>query len=279
LKTLLCNEVIRQLDFAAQCELAASLGYDGLEVAPFTLGENPQQLGSGERARLRSAASDAGIGICGLHWLLVTPAGLSITTADTAVRKRTLDVMRGLVELCADLGGKFLVHGSPAQRELDPADPQGSRERARELFAAVADDAAAAGVRYCLEPLSREETGYLNTVAEAAALAQSIGNPALCTMLDCRAARLTEADDIPTLLERWLPTGLIGHVHLNDRNRRAPGQGSDTFGEVLAALRRLDYSGALGVEPFVYEPDGPTTAAVAAGYLRGISEAAAGRIA
>ena len=69
-----------------------------------------------ERAGVRRACADAGVAVSGLHWLLVAPKGLSITTADRAVRERTLDVMRRLVELCADLGGAYLVHGSPAQR-------------------------------------------------------------------------------------------------------------------------------------------------------------------
>ena len=35
------------------------------------------------------------------------------------------------------------------------------------------------------------------------------------------------------------------------------------------------YSGNAAIEPFVYEPDGPTCAARAIGYVRGLQEAAA----
>ena len=35
----LCNEVIRDMEFAAQCAFAAAVGYEALEVAPFTLSE------------------------------------------------------------------------------------------------------------------------------------------------------------------------------------------------------------------------------------------------
>jgi hypothetical protein len=37
----LCNEVLYELDFAAQCALAKGGGYDGLEIAPLTLAEAP----------------------------------------------------------------------------------------------------------------------------------------------------------------------------------------------------------------------------------------------
>jgi D-psicose/D-tagatose/L-ribulose 3-epimerase len=72
--------------------------------------------------------------------------------------------------------------------------------------------------------------------------------------------------------DRWLPTGLVAHVQANDQNRRGPGEGTDRFAPVLAALLRQRYAGDVGVEPFVYHPDGPATAARAIGYLRGILE-------
>ena len=266
----LCNEVVRELDFNAQCELAASLGYAGLEIAPFTLSPEPHELPASQRTRLRDALAGHGLQAGGLHWLLLAPEGLSITSDDESVRARTLQVMCGLIELCADLGGKVLVHGSPRQREPLPGDPEGSRERAIEAFAAAGEHAARHGVTYLIEPLSRLETPFINSIAEAAAIVDLVGSPGLSAMLDCRAARLSEADDVVTLLKRWLPGGYVRHVHLNDVNSRAPGQGDDTFAEVLACLQELDYQGGLGVEPFIYEPDGPATARAAAEYLQNL---------
>ncbi|HSA79518.1 MAG TPA: sugar phosphate isomerase/epimerase family protein [Geminicoccaceae bacterium] len=274
----LCNEVVRTLDFRAQCALARALGYDGLELAPFTLGPEPHRLAASRRAELRRVADDQGLRITGLHWLLVTPDGLSITSRDEGIRARTVDVMRRLIELCADLGGTVLVHGSPQQRPLEPGDSRDvALARAAECFAAVAADAEEARVTYCIEPLAPAETRLINTVAEAASIVEQTGSPALCTMIDTCAAGQSEAQPIPELIERWLPTGLIAHIHLNDPNRHAPGQGDLRFGPILAALEDHGYAGICSVEPFVYEPDGPGCAARAIGYLRGLEEALARR--
>lgn len=270
MRLALCNEVIRDLPFQRQCALAAGLGYAGLEVAPFTLdAEAPHLLSPARRAELRRMAADAGIAITGLHWLLVAPSGLSITTEHAATRARTLDAMRRLVALSAELGGGTLVHGSPAQRRVEAP---GDAARAEEAMALAGAWAAEHGVTYCLEPLAPRETNWATTVAEAAAIVRRIGNPALRTMLDVCAAGGGEAEPAAALLDRWLPTGLLAHVHLNDRNRRAPGQGTDRFGPILAALRRHGYGGACGVEPFEYLPDGPSCAARAIGYLEGAME-------
>ena len=109
----LCNEVIGGLSFGRECEIAAVLGYDGLEIAPMTLADDPTRLSDARIAELRRAASGAGIAITGLHYVLRAPAGLSITWAANAVREHTISVMRALCGLCAELGGKIVVHGSP----------------------------------------------------------------------------------------------------------------------------------------------------------------------
>ncbi len=262
------------MPFEAQCDYAARLGYAGLEVAPFTLSDEPHRLGAEPRARARRAAEAAGVRITGLHWLLVKPEGLSITTPDAEVRARTRGVLEGLIDLCAELGGSVMVHGSPAQRRIGDSAPDDARERALETFAAIAERAEAADVVYCLEPLSRHEADFVNTVAEAVALAEAIGRPKhFRTMIDTSAAGLTEEESVPDLIRRWVPTGWIGHVQLNDTNRRAPGQGDDDFAAILGALQDVGFDGIPAVEPFVYEPDGPATAACAIGYLQGLAEA------
>jgi sugar phosphate isomerase/epimerase len=271
----LCNEVIAALPFPQQCVYARTLGYDGLEIAPMTLAEEPHLLTADARAAVRRAAEDAGIALTGLHYLLRAPQGLSITSADASQRARTVDVMRRLCDLAADLGARVLVHGSPDQRKLDPGDEADGRERAADCFAAVAPAAEHAGVTYCIEPLSRSQTGCVNTVAEAAEIVRRIDSPAVRTMIDCSSAGATEAESIPELVRRWMPTGLIAHVHLNDPNRRGPGEGELAFGPILAALRETGYPGLAAIEPFVYQPDGPACAARAIGYVRGLMESAA----
>ena len=274
MRIALCNEVIAPMPFPRQCEYAAKLGYDGLEVAPYTLTEEPHRMGAAQVAAARSAAEDCGVAVTGLHWLLVKPAGLSISARDDATRRRTIDVMLALVDLCAALGGRYLVHGSPQQRRVEPGETRAAAlARVKECFAAVAERAQKAGVVYCIEPLSAEHTPLINTLEEAAALVGDINAPSLKSMLDCSAAGRMEKEPLGALVDRWLPGGLIAHVQVNDRNRRGPGQGEQRFAPLFAALKRHGYGGDVAVEPFDYVPDGPGAAARAIGYIRGILEA------
>jgi D-psicose/D-tagatose/L-ribulose 3-epimerase len=276
MRIALCNEVLAGMPLERQCEYAAGLGYDGLEIAPFTLSASPEKISAAEAAKIRATVEASGLVVTGLHWLLVKPDGLSLTDPDATVRAATIEVMVHLTALCAELGGAVLVHGSPKQRQIAPGETHATAlARLQDGLTQVASAAAKAGVVYCIEPLSRRETALVNTVAEAAELVRSIDHPNLRTMIDCSAAGLTETDSVPSLIDRWLPTGLIAHIQVNDPNRRGPGQGEMKFAPILKALKRHNYAGTIAVEPFDYVPDGPGVAAFSAGYLCGLREALA----
>jgi sugar phosphate isomerase/epimerase len=66
MRIALCNEVIAPMPFPRQCEYAAKLGYDGLEIAPYTLSDEPQRLGSSRRrARPRRTRASPSPGCTG----------------------------------------------------------------------------------------------------------------------------------------------------------------------------------------------------------------------
>ncbi len=272
MKISLCNEVLAGNDFARQCELAKQMGYDGLEVAPVTLSEEPHLLSAERRKEIRSIAEDHGVPVSGLHYLMVAPKGLSITAQDAAIRTRTIDVIRRLIGLAHDLGGKVIVHGSPQHRRLEPGHEADGRRYGVECWAAIAKDAQAADITYCIEALHQPDANFVNTVEDAAAIVRQIDNPAVRTMIDCSAATIWEKQSVSDLIRQWMPTGLIAHIHFNDPNRRGPGDGTLTFGPILTALRETGYAGNASIEPFIYIPDGATCAARNIGYMRGVMD-------
>ena len=272
MKFSLCNEVLADVPLAEQCRLAAAMGYSGLEIAPYTLAPDPTRMTDRQIVEARSIVADHGLEVTGLHWLLVSPEGLSITASDPEVHRRTADALAALVDLCAGLGGRVLIHGSPKQRRLG-TDPERARAVALAHLAAAGARARAAGMVYCIEPISSDEADFVTSLAEAAVLVEAAGEPGLRTMIDTGHALRGEAVPLADLAAQWLPTGLIAHVQFNDSNRRGPGQGSDRLAPFMRALLAADWPHSPAVEPFVYVPDGATTAAAALGYLNGLLEA------
>lgn len=272
MKISLCNEVIATLSFEEQCKFIRATSYDGIEIAPFTLGEEPHKLSSSKKKEVKKIAADYGVPITSLHYLMIAPKGLSITSSDKFVRDLSTDVMCRLCDLAAELGAKLLIHGSPNQRLLEPGKESEQTKYGIECFAKAADAAARNKVVYLLEPMSVKSTGFINTVEQAAKVIRDINSPGLGTMLDCSAAGHSETEPIPDVLKKWIPTGLIAHIHFNDPNRRGPGEGNLAIAPIVKALRDAGYKGDAAIEPFIYEPDGPACAARGIGYLRGIME-------
>lgn len=271
----LCNEVLGSMSLADQCAFAKAVGYDGLEIAPFTLAQDSTVLGDREIAGIRSVVEDHGLVVTSLHWLAAAPEGLSITALDSATAERTRRVLLRLIDIAAGLGARTLVHGSPAQRRLD-VDPPRQRAVAVEHFRRLGSHAAACGLTYCIEAINRNECNFINRLEQAELVMAEAGTEGLGLMLDVSHAAQEEGRPLDELIS-FYGARRFAHVQLNAINRRGPGEsddpdGRDRIAPVLGALIAGGYDGDLAVEPFVYQPDGPACAARAAGYLRGLLE-------
>jgi sugar phosphate isomerase/epimerase len=273
MKISICNELFEGWDIEKTFDYVAQLGYDGVELAPFTLGETALDISAAARNSIRIAAEKAGIEIVGLHWLLVKPEGLYINHPEPAIRKKTQDDLKVLIDLCGDLGGKVLVHGSPQQRNIQEGwDPHEAWKHARETFQICAEAAQSQDVFYCLEALSTADTNFINTIDQALRMVTEIGLPNFQTMFDCRSIHAGAGSELPNVLRMALATGKLRHVHVNDPNGHGPGFGDLQFAPLVKILHEADYQGYISVEVFDFAPDPQTIAARSLGYLHGIFE-------
>ena len=266
MKFAICNELFEGWDFARTAAFVAGLGYEGLEIAPYTLADSVHEITPVRRRELKAIAEGAGLKITGLHWLLVKPEGLHVAHPDAAVRQRTVDYLRALIDFCADLGGTILTFGSPKQRSLAPElGPGRGRRLALASFAACGEAAAGRGVTLCLEALPPDLTNFLNTNAEILALVKEIDHPNIRMMVDVKSMC---AEPIPVPENLAACQGFFRHVHANDANMRGPGFGAVDFRPILRTLRDLQYDGYISVEVFDYTPDPETIARESLRYMR-----------
>ncbi|UCC68737.1 MAG: sugar phosphate isomerase/epimerase [Armatimonadota bacterium] len=261
-----CNEGFGDRPWSAVCSAIAKAGYDGVEIAPFTLAETVRDIPARERADIRAAAHDAGLEIVGLHWLLVKPEGLHVSHPDSKVRARTRDYLCHLADFCADLGGEIMVFGSPRQRgRVDDASSDDTWRWAAETFCGALPTAAERGVTLCIEALGTDETDFVTTAADARRLVDEIGHPSFRLILDVKAMS-SEDVPIPDIIRQQ--RDVLAHVHANDRNGQGPGFGDTDFHSILKALSEMSYDGYISVEPFEFLPDVDTVARRCIRYLR-----------
>ena len=271
-KVSICNELFQGWRIERVFEYAAQLGYNGVEIAPYTLADSVTEIPTKQRKAIRHAAEDNGIEIVGLHWLLAKPEGLYINHPDEIIRIKTQEYIEALIHFCADIGGKILVHGSPHQRTVQEGwDFQQSWNFAKETFKVCLKTAQKRNVLYCIEPLAHMNTNFINTVAEGIRLVREIRHPHLKMVFDSRSASAQEKSVLEALL-RALDSGYLRHIHVNDANGRGPGFGETAFVPILKSLIKHNYKGYISVEVFDFSPDPETVASRSIGYLRGILE-------
>jgi sugar phosphate isomerase/epimerase len=262
----ICNETFEGWDHSEICRTVAELGYQGLEVAPFTIAPRISDVSLEQRTTLRRQAEERGLQIIGLHWLLAKTDGFHLNSPDALVRERTANYLCDLAVCCRDLGGELLVFGSPAQRRMPAgASRDQAADWAADTFRRAAPVIRDCGVRLCLEPLSPSEADFINTIDEAVDLLRRIDHPSFMLHLDVKAMS-TEALPTPDLVRSF--GAQAGHFHANDANRRGPGFGSTDFGPILQALRDSGYNRWVSVEVFDYTPDPVTIARESIKYMR-----------
>lgn len=271
MKFAICNETFGTRSFADTFSTIRKLGYTGVEIAPFTFAPHNEpfdlrHVSAQKIVDVRQLAEDNGLEILGLHWLLAKTEGNYLTSPDPTIRRRTGDYLKLLADVCGDLGGEFMVLGSPKQRNLLPGV---SNEDAEEYAAEVLRSAMATckqrGVTIALEPLGPAEGDFMLTAASGIRLAQMVDSPHCKLHLDVKAMS-SEAKPIPDIIrdsKDWMI-----HFHANDPNLLGPGMGDVDFHPIFAALKEVNYDGWVSVEVFKYEPSPDDIAQVSLEYMQ-----------
>lgn len=273
MKFAICNETFVDWEWDRMLECIARLGYDAVEVAPFTLADRASEISDQRRRDLRNSALRAGVPVCGLHWLLVKPEGLYVTTPDDAVRGRTAEYFVDLVRLCADLGGDLMVIGSPRQRNLLPGVTKArALGFAKEVFERALPEAERCGVTLAIEPLTPRETDFINTAADGIELIEAIRHPRFRLHLDVKAMSGSEKQPLPEVIKA--SAKYLHHFHANDPNLLGPGMGDVDHRPIMRALKEIGYQGYVSVEVFDYKPGAEAIARQSIHYLNQVTAVA-----
>lgn len=263
----ICSETFPGTNFKDACLAAARCGYSGIEVEPLHLGPDPAALSQAERKTARQTMVSAGVEFVGFHSLLRTPPGMHLTTPDEAVRTKSWDYFRRLIDLAADLGSNpIIAFGSSRQRNaLSGTTSQEAAKRLADGMASVAGQARSRKVTILVEPLAPHLCNVVNSLEEAMMVVRQANNPAIATMFDSHNA---VAETLPHAEAIRKYKASIRHVHLNELDGRYPGSGNYPFKPILQALKDLRYRGWVSVELFEFKPDGETVARRSIEHLR-----------
>lgn len=263
----ICSEIFKDWnDITRTVNYVKETGYDGLEIAPFTFAQYVTDIPGATRKEIVRAGEAAGLDILGIHWVLVGPDGMHLTTADDATRARTAEYIRDLARFCGDIGGKVMIFGSPKQRNIEEGMPyEKAFDNAVEVFESALPTCEEHGVTICMEPLHSNETNFCQSADETVTLIERIAHPNFQLLLDTKAMTDEPAGRPGTIKKH---AKYLAHYHANDANLEGPGFGDVDFGPIFDALRTIDYDKYVSVEVFKFDPGPEAIATRSLEYMR-----------
>jgi sugar phosphate isomerase/epimerase len=266
----ICSEIFKEWnDMGRTIAYAKEVGYDGLEIAPFTLAQYVTDISAKTRREIVAKAQETGVEIVGIHWVLVGPDGVHINHPDQTVREKTAQYLIDLARFCGDVGGKVMIFGSPKQRTiLEGLTYQQAFDYTVEAFEKALPACAERGVTICMEPLTHLETNFCTSAEETVRLIKRINHPNFRLLLDTKAMAFEKEGRAATIRKY---AKYLAHYHANDENLNGPGWGDVDFGPIFAALRNINYQGYVSVEVFKFEPGPEAIATRSLEYMRRFS--------
>lgn len=263
----ICSEIFKDWnDIGRAIDYVKEIGYDGLEIAPFTLAPYVTDISASTRGEIVKRAERAGLDILGIHWVLVGPDGMYLTHPDKSVRDRTAQYLIDLAHFCGDVGGRIMVFGSPKQRNvMEGVTYQQAFDYAVEVFSRAMPTFADRGVTLCMEPLAATETNFCKSAAETVTLIERIAHPNFQLLLDTKAMT-DEPEGRPATIRKYAK--YLRHYHANDANLEGPGFGEVDFAPIFDALRDIRFDGYVSVEVFKFEPGPEAIATRSLAYMK-----------
>jgi sugar phosphate isomerase/epimerase len=228
-------------DLAGAFRQAAESGCQGVEI-------HMRQAADVDLSQVKRLMKEYGLKVPTLGTGMAAADGLSFSHPDAAVRARSADRVLGHIRFAAEIGSAVTIGSlSGNLGNCDAEERRGRRAAALECLGQLCGQARSAGVTVLLEPLNRYECDYINRLADGVKVAEEIGAGNLNLLADTFHMNIEEPDVCHSLRTAgpW-----IGHVHLADTNREAPGHGHMDVVSVLEALDSIAYEGFLSFEIF-----------------------------
>jgi 5-keto-L-gluconate epimerase len=220
-------------EFEGDLACMKQAGYDAVElqIADPALFDEP---------RVRHTLDAAGYAMCAFQsGGTYATRGNCLSTANDAIRERTIALLKSFVELAARWKS-VIVFGSLQGRSSDEPDRTAGEVRIRAAIAEVGRYATEQGVTLAFEPVQFGEVGFHNTIAEVAALVRGLNLPGVRMMIDTFHMNIEERDMIAPIAPI---RDILAHVHVSETNRGVLGDGHWPTAAFLAELERIGYDG------------------------------------
>jgi len=263
MKFAFCNELFKKWKVDRMCDFLVKLGYQGIELAPWVYSISPKDFSKIDK--ISTVIHKSGLDIVGIHNIFWGKSNYSMNHPDKSIRKKTSAYVCDLVTLCSDLGGKVIIMGNPQHRIVQEGTTyEEAWANMKDFFRKPLDIAREKQITFCLEPLSNDQTNFINTAQEAIAFIKEVDHPNLALMLDGYSLSKEDRKNEDIILHT---EGYLKYFHADDANKKGPGAGKTDFIPIFRSLKHINYQGYVSVEIHDLTVDPEVTASRSIQYM------------
>ncbi len=230
-------------DYKFYAKKVKDLGFDILEISAGDL----LQMSDKEIGELKAVAKDLQIDISSN---IGPPKDKDIASKDPATKEAGIKFLSDIMIAMDKLDSRSLVGVLYTYwpSDFDDLDKTAIWERGVKSVKRLGKVAQDLGIDYCLEVVNRFETNILNTCEEALRYCKDVDMKSVKMLLDTFHMNIEEDN----IAEAFRMAGdYLGHVHIGEGNRNLPGQGSLPWDEIGQALRDINFTKGVVMEPFI----------------------------
>ncbi|MEI8245423.1 MAG: sugar phosphate isomerase/epimerase family protein [Lentisphaerota bacterium] len=169
---------------------------------------------------------------------------LFLSSPVATIRDQAEGYIRGIIELAGRFGAGTIL-GSVIGTSAKDETREQALSRIIPVIERLSEHAAAHGSLLLIEPLNRYESNLLNCIGQGLELIARVGSSGVKLLADCFHMNIEEQSIGDSILKA---AGMIGHVHLSDSNRCAPGLGHINYAPVSEALSAIHFKGFVSME-------------------------------
>ncbi|HAJ72007.1 MAG TPA: sugar phosphate isomerase/epimerase [Methylophilaceae bacterium] len=208
---------------------------DAIDVAPSKYFPLPTEATAQEIQAVKAWWAARGIEITGMQALLFGTTGLNVFGNEES-QQTMLNHLNAVCRIAAGLGAKWLVFGSPKNRDRNGLSDEQVMRVAVPFFRHLGDIAQSYGVTICLEPNpAHYGANFMINSSETAQVVREVNHPAIKMQLDTGAMTMNHE-----IAEEVLQNAanLIGHIHASEPDLLPVGDGKTDHDAVYAAVNQ-----------------------------------------
>lgn len=216
-------------------------GFDSVELAI----EDPSHI---DAVKVKEALDRNGLTCCSICGAFGPDRDLR---GNATQQKTSVKYMKGLIDAMVDLDCPALI--GPVYSAVGRADQETAKDRQAQFktivknLKEVCKYAEDRGKIICLEPLNRFETDCVNTVDQALKIVKAVKSPVLKLHLDSFHMNIEEKNQGDAIRKAG---SLLGHFHACGSDRGTPGSDHIDWKGIAAAMKEIQFDGAVVIESF-----------------------------